>query len=308
MNEARYSYLSRICSLIAQGEDIVIVSCDYAAPVLDQFRIDYPERYVSVGIAEQNLIAVSCGLALAGKRAIAYGCAPFPVIRPFDQIKNAASMMNLPISIVLSGIGFMTPEWGATHYNAEDIALMRTIPNMRIITPTDKTMGAAAADYALVNTTPVYVRFDKFTETEIYNDREIDFHKGFEVLREGEDVAVITCGAFTSHSLKLAEEWQKERVSARVIDLYSIPFDASALLSAIGNTSVLTIEEHILAGGIGSMVLEIINEHGMTNAVRRIGIHFDGGYPQTSGSRGYYLEKCGLSDREITKAAFALAK
>jgi transketolase len=306
MNGARYAYLSRICELIAQGEDIIIVSDDYAAPVLDRFRVDYHERYVSVGIAEQNLISVSCGLALAGKRVIAYGCAPFPITRAFDQIKNAASMMHIPINIVMAGIGFAIPEWGATHYNAEDLSLMRTIPNMRIITPTDNIMGTAAADYALVNTTPVYLRFDKYAEGEIYTGKKIDFHRGFEILRDGGDIVVITCGSFTSRILKLAEQWYKDGVSARIIDLYSLPFNLEALLSEIEDIPILTVEEHILSGGIGSLILETIHESGLTNPIKRMGIVFEGNYPQTSGTREYYINKYGLSDCDIAKAVFSL--
>ena len=307
MNGARYAYLSRICELIAQGKDIVIVSDDYAAPVLDSFRVEYPDRYISVGIAEQNLIAVSCGLMLAEKRVIAYGCAPFPTIRAFDQIKNAASMMNLPINIVVAGIGFAIPEWGATHYNAEDISIMRTIPNMRIITPTDNIMGAAAADYALINTTPVYLRFDKYAEGEVYyRDNDIDFELGFKVLREGSDITVVTCGSFTSRIMELAKQWRIEGINARIIDLYSLPFDMDAFLEIIKNDTILTIEEHILQGGIGTVILEVLQEYGLTNHIRRMGINFAKEYPQTSGSREYYLVEYGLSNNAITSVVLDL--
>jgi len=307
MNGARYAYLTRICELINQKEDIIIISDDYAAPVLDRLRLDHPKNYLSVGIAEQNLISVSCGLALAGKRAIAYGCAPFPVIRAFDQIKNAASIMNININIVVAGVGFAIPEWGATHYNIEDIALMRTIPNMRIITPTDNIMGQAAADYALVNTTPVYLRFNKYAEGELYAGKKIDFKCGFEVLRDGNDIAVITCGSFALSILKLAEQWHKQGINAKIIDLYSLPFNSKDFLSVISkDIPILTVEEHILSGGIGSLILETLHENGMLNSMRKMGIAFDGSYPQTSGSREYYINKYGLSDSSITEAAFSL--
>jgi len=308
MNGARYAYLERICDLVAQGEDIVIVSNDYAAPILDKFRVEYPDRYVSVGIAEQNLISVSCGLALEGKRVIAYGCAPFPILRAFDQIKNAAAMMNIPINIAVAGTGFAIPEWGATHYNVEDISLLRTIPNMQIITPTDNILGTTAAEYALINSLPTYIRFDKYAEGEVYGGKTINFERGFEELRCGSDVVIVTCGSFTLKILQLADEWHKKGISVGVIDMYSLPIDVHGFMSTIGDNPLLIIEEHILAGGIGSMALEILRSHGKTNVVRRMGIDFDLGYPQTSGSREYYLDLYGLSNQAITNKVVELSR
>lgn len=307
MNGARYAYLNRICELVARGNDIVIVSDDYAAPVLDQFRIDYPKHFVSVGIAEQNLIAVSCGITMAGKRAIAYGCAPFPITRGFDQIKNSVAMMNVPISIVMAGIGFGVPEWGATHYNIDDISIMRSIPGLQIITPTDNNMGTAVADYTIINTNPVYIRFDKYSEGNIYpQDKIFDFNKGFEVLKEGNDITVVTCGSFVPKILKLSEIWTKKGIDVKIIDLFSLPFNEDEFCLTIGNSSILTIEEHVLTGGIGSIVLEMLNNRMLTNKVKRLGVDFIGNYPKTSGSLEYYLNEFYLNEDHITKALFKL--
>jgi transketolase len=300
MNGSRYAYLARICELVANGKDLIIVSDDYAAPVLDDFRKNFPARYLSVGIAEQNLIAVSCGLAMGGKRVIAYGMAPFPLIRALDQIKNVASIMNLPINIVVAGIGFGVPEWGATHYNIDDIAFTRVIPNLRIITPSDNIMGELAADYALVNTAPVYVRFDKNVDAKLYSETAINFERGFSVLREGVDIVVISCGSFLNRILRLADIWMNNGINATVIDLFSLPFNQDALCKEIGNFPVITIEEHVSSGGIGSIILEMFNFRSIKNPIRRLGVSFDNGYPQTSGNHEYYLEKYSLSDDTIT--------
>lgn len=305
MNGSRYAYLERICELVAQGEDLIIVSADYAAPVLDGFRINYPSRFLSVGIAEQNLLAVSSGLAMCGKRVIAYGCAPFPLVRAFDQLKNTVSMMQIPINLVVAGIGFGVPEWGATHYNIDDMALVRTIPNVKIITPSDNVMGRALADYALVNETPAYVRFDKYAEGIIYDKVTFDFERGFSVLCEGGDVVVITCGYFVERVLHLAENWKKNGVNAKIIDLYGYPFDEEALCSVIGASPVITIEEHILSGGMGAAVLEMLHDKLKGNRLKKLGVTFDGCYPQTSGSKEYYWEKFGLSDEAITSSLYA---
>ena len=304
MNGARYSYLDTLCDLGRSNRDIVIVSADYAAPVFDDFKKSHPSQFLSVGIAEQNLIAVSCGLALEKKRVVAYGLSPFPVSRAYDQIKCALSNMRLPVNIVVSGVGFS--EYGITHSNIEDISLMRTIPNMRIITPADNTTAIEAARYVLQSTMPTYIRFDKYAEGQIYEENDIKFNRGFSVLADGRDVVVITCGSFTSQVLKLVPEWQKNGIKPTIIDMYSLPVDSNALLSVINTTPILTIEEHIHHGGIGSFVLELFNDNGLKNSIKRMGIEFNGNYPQASGSREYYLKKFGLSDCDITEALYKL--
>jgi transketolase len=304
MNGARFAYLNRFCEIASQNRNFMVVSADYAAPMFDAFKRDFSEQYISVGIAEQNMIAVACGLALMNKRVIAYGLSPFPVTRAFDQIKSAVTNMGLPISIVVSGVGLS--EQGITHSNIDDVALMRTLPNMRIITPTDNIMGAAVADYALVNTDPLYVRFDKNADGDLYAGRTIDFERGFEVLHNGKDAVLITCGYFTRKLLELAERLEPNGVKAKVIDLYALPFDTDTLISEIGGMPVVTIEEHIINGGIGSVMLELLNERGLPNKVKRMGIDFGGAYPRTSGTREYYIEKYGLGDHDLMKQIIEL--
>ena len=299
MNGARYAYLKRLCNNAADNRDIFIVSADYAAPVFDDFKRDYPKQFISVGIAEQNLISVSCGLAMAGKHTVAYGLSPFPVLRAYDQIKCALANMSLPVSIAVAGAGYS--EYGITHSNTEDISLMRTIPNVRIITPTDNIMGKAVADFSRVSNMPIYVRFDKNSEGCIYSEHNIDFNKGFEVLREGNDVVVITCGWFTIHMLELAKHWASEGINARIIDLYSLPCDYKALFGLINDSPVITVEDHILQGGIGSALIETLNRENMNINITRMGIDYAGAYPHVAGDKEYFNKLFGLSDEDITR-------
>jgi transketolase len=237
---------------------------------------------------------------LAGKKVIAYACAPFPTIRAFDQIKNAIVMMELPISIVSSGIGFAIPEWGATHYNAEDLSLMRSLPGIRIITPTDNVMGAAAARHSVSASQALYIRFDKDAEGDIYREDQIDFARGFNVLADGNDLAIITCGSTTARVRGLLEEINSYGFSLKLIDLYALPFDSDRLLSEMkGIPHILTIEEHILSGGIGTAILELLSEYGIEKRIHRMGIDFGRGYPHDFGDRNYYLREYGLSDEAI---------
>lgn len=302
MNGARYSYLKRVCKLVEQGKDIIIVSEDYAAPMFDDFRQKYPERFLSVGIAEQNGVAVACGLALAGKYPIVYGCAPFPLTRAVDQMKSAVAGMHLSMTIVNSGIGFGIPEFGATHYNMDDIAIVRGIPGVRIVTPTDNVMAEQLVDFSLSNQGPLYVRFDKNSGGVLYQSEEICFEKGFHILRrpdKDENMVLISCGSMVREVLALAEKLTCRGISAKVLDLYSLPFDECSMLKEIGDLPVISIEEHIPQGGIGTAVLETVNTYGCKNRIMRLGVHFDGGYPSDSGKREYFMERFGLSAEQL---------
>lgn len=300
MNGARYAYLWRICKLVEQGADIIVVSDDYAGPMFDDFRVNYSKNFLSVGIAEQNAVAVAAGLALAGKYPIVYGCAPFPLTRALDQIKSAAASMHLPMTILNSGIGMGVPEFGATHFNADDISIVRAIPGIRIITPTDNVMSELLADCSMTIKQPLYVRFDKYAEGSIYSERNIDFTRGYNVMREGNDVAIVTCGWFTLHILELAKSWENDGINAAIIDLYSLPYSELELINAINDMPVITIEEHILQGGIGSALLETFNDNKIQKQIKRMGIDFKEAYPSLSGSKEYFIKQYGLSDEDIT--------
>jgi len=302
LNGARYSYLRRICELVERGQDIVVVSEDYAAPMFDDFRLKYPKRFLSVGIAEQNGIAVACGLALAGKYPIVYGCAPFPLTRAFDQLKSAAAGMHLPMTLLNSGIGFGVPEFGATHYNADDIAMVRGIPGVKIITPTDNLMAEQLADFSVKCCGPLYVRFDKYCEGSLYTPEAINFEVGFHAIktsRKETDVALVSCGSMVQEILGPVSQAIESGINAKIIDLYSLPFDEMALLDEIGNVPIVTIEEHIIQGGIGSVILEAVNTHGRNNTVTRLGIDFENSYPSTSGSREHFKQQFGLLSENI---------
>lgn len=302
MNGARYAYLRRVCELVDQGRDIVIVSEDYAAPMFDDFRVKYPQRFLSVGIAEQNGAAVACGLALAGKYPIVYGCAPFPLTRAIDQLKSAVAGMHLPMTVLNSGIGFGVPEFGATHYNADDIALVRGIPGIRIITPSDNLMAERTADFSLESKEPLYVRFDKNCEGSLYANKEIIFQRGFCVVKASRNnaaLAVVSCGYMLHEILNPVFKLLDSGINIKVIDLFSLPFDEDALLDEIGDIPILTVEEHIKQGGIGSAILEAVNTHQRHNNVIRLGIDFERGYPSVSGSREYFMRQYGLSAENI---------
>lgn len=306
MNGARQCYLKEIIRLVETGEDIVIVSSDFGSPVLDSFKIEYAERFISVGIAEQNLIEVASGMALSGHHVVAYGQAPFPCIRAYDQIRNAVGMMNLPIQIVSVGTGFSGAAYGATHYCTDDMSIIRSIPNMEVITISDEWMARSCARYVLTCRNPVYVRFDKCCDGEFYKEDLMPaWNRGFAVAaKTGEHgLAVVTNSYYISRIVGIAEQLRKEEnISLTVIDLFRQPFDRKSLLDILNDSAgVITVEEHILRGGIGTEILELKEEFNASFKLERMGIDFLGSYPEIYGSREFFLEKYDLSDRAIKR-------
>ena len=310
MSQARFAYLQRICQFVEQGKDIVIVSEDYAAPIFDDFRKKYPERFLSVGIAEQNGVAVACGLSLAGKYPIVYGSAPFPLTRAVDQIKSAVAGMHLPMTILNAGVGFSVPEFGATHYNVDDIAIVRGIPGMKIVTPTDEIMADRFAEYSINSKQPIYVRMDKNCCGELYQNQQLDFGRGFCVLKshgQKDCAVVVSCGFMTHEILNIADEMETSGYYIKVIDLHSLPFHECSFLSEVSNLPIMTLEEHIVQGGIGTIVLELLNDHQYPNRIFRKGIHFKDAYPETSGQQDYFLKQFKLNRDDIKAALQAIA-
>ena len=303
MNVTRNTYFKRLQDLSEIDRRVMFVSADCAGLVFEEYRRTHPESFVNVGIAEQNMIAVSCGLALAGKRPVAYGHAPFATVRALDQIRNCAAMMGLPISIVVNGIGFAQPYFGATHYNTDDFSAMSLIPGVRIITPSSPSMGIAAADYALLTKHPLYIRFDPNCDKEIYTKHNIDFSKGFQILHQGETVAVVTSAGYTHRLLALAEEWRSNGVDATIIDVYSVPYDTARLLDAVGSQPIVVVDEQTTYGSLGARLLCDLNTYGLRNPVWVLGIDFGDSYPDMSTiDNSYFQQVYGLTDDAISAA------
>lgn len=306
MNITRNAYFKRLQDLSDTDNRVLFVSADCAGLVFDDYRKTHAANFINVGIAEQNMVAVACGLALAGKRPITYGHAPFSTTRALDQLRNCAALMRLPVSIVVNGVGFAQPYFGATHFNTEDLYTVSLIPGIQCVTPSSPSMGIAMADYALAMETPLYVRFDPYCDEEIYLNHLIDLKKGFEVLRHGKDVVVITNASYTHRALALAEDWYADGIDAMVIDVYGVPFDGFRLIETIGERPIVAVDEQTVGGSIGIHMLRELNTHGRHNIIRMIGIDFGCSYPDTSSrSNSYFSRFYGLTDDSITSTVTA---
>ena len=294
-------FWNKVYDLAKADRNIVVVSVDMGAPALDKFRTDFPSQFVNVGIAEQNGILVASGLAMAGKRPFVYAIAPFVILRPLELIRVENCMMNIPITIVGVGAGVGYDDSGPTHHLIEDIAIMRAMPNIVINSISDNVMAEAVAEMSCSMPVTNYVRLERQLYSSLY-DRETDFSKGVGVLKEGDDGCIVATGCMVHTAIDIAEKLKKQSLNVGVVDVYTIPINASLLTQKIGKAKrIITLEEHFLPGGLGSAVCEILNDFGIPIPVKRIGLSIEKAYCYEYGGREEIRRYYGIDQDELLK-------
>lgn len=292
----RDAFWDRIYELAKEDEDIVIVSADLGAPSLDKFRRDFPDRYINVGIAEQNAVLVSTGLALAHKKPIAYAITQFLTLRTYEQFRIYPCGMDLPVTLVGVGAGACYSESGPTHHSIEDLAVMRTLPNLDIYNVSDSSMAAVMADVAVDGSGPKFIRLDR----EIFQELPPrDMNKGYLLAKPVQPVTVLATGNMVHIVMEVANELHSEGLEIGVADVFRFPLDEAGLVKALKPCKCLiTLEEHSLRGGMGSYILEILNEAQSMLPVKRLGFDTRDGY-----------KKCyDYGGREAIRRGFGLGK
>ena len=271
----RDSYGNALAQLGTEHPEVVVLDADLAAATKTGiFKKAYPERFIDCGIAESNMIGVAAGLAAAGKVPFASSFAMFAAGRAFEQIRNSVGYPHLNVKIGATHAGISVGEDGATHQCNEDIALMRTIPGMVVINPSDDVEARAAVQAAYEHQGPVYMRFGRLA-VPVINDEDYKFEIGKgKVLREGTDVAIIANGLCVAESLDAAEKLAAEGINAQVINMATVkPLDTELVLEAAKATGkVVTVEEHSVIGGLGSAVCDVLSEQ-LPTPVLKIGVN-----------------------------------
>ena len=246
---------------IGHNENIVVLDADLSKSTrTDFFQKQYPERHFNMGIAEGNMMAVAAGLASCGKTVFASTFAVFAAGRAYDSVRNSIGYPHLNVKIGATHAGITLGEDGASHQMLEDIALMRAIPGMTVISPADAISTNALVKLAAEMYGPVYLRLGRLDVPVIYDpDTKFEIGKGIQ-LREGNDLTIIATGFMVDPALKAAEMLKDDGVSARVIDIHTIkPLDNDIIIKAAKETgAILTCEEHNVFGGLGSAVSEVV--------------------------------------------------
>ncbi|MBR3893708.1 MAG: transketolase family protein [Clostridia bacterium] len=296
---------------LAEKYDFVVLDADLAeATKTVKFKKAYPERFFDCGIAEGNMMSVAAGIATTGKTVVASSFAMFAAGRAFEQVRNSIGYPHLNVKIGATHAGITVGEDGATHQCNEDIALMRTIPGMTIVNPSDNVEAKAALEAALTTDGPFYLRFGRAAVPVINDNADYRFELGKGVqLADGTDVTIIATGLMVSLALEARELLAAEGISARVVNIHTIkPIDRDVIAKAVADTgAIVTAEEHNVIGGLGAAVAEVVCDTAPAPVVR-VGVKDTYGH---SGSVPALLEEYGLTPANIAenaKKAIAMKK
>ena len=272
----RESYGNALAELGKKYDDVVVLDADLAgATKTGVFMKAFPERHIDCGIAECNMVGVAAGVATTGKVPFASSFAMFAAGRAFEQVRNSVGYPKFNVKIGATHAGISVGEDGATHQCNEDIALMRTIPGMVILNPSDDVEAKAAVEAAYLHKGPVYLRFGRLAVPVINDYEGYKFEIGKAItLREGKDVTIIASGLTVAESLEAAKMLAEDGIDAEVINMHTIkPLDVEAVKASAAKTGkVVTVEEHSVIGGLGSAVSEVVAEENSAK-VLKIGIY-----------------------------------
>jgi len=274
MIDIRDAFFDKLYEIAKKDKNVILLTVDLGAFSLDKFKRDLKDQYINVGIAEQNIINLASGLTLEKKSVFVYGLSSFITTRCFEQIKVDLSGMNLPVKIIGSGPGICYSIDGPTHHAIQDVAIMRSLPNMIIYSPSDSTSASNIAKLSYESKNPVYIRIDKGKYPSLYSDK-YDFTHGLSIIHTGKDLLIITTGMMVHQAIKLSEKLNKINIDTCIIDLFRInPINEQLLLSIIKSFNrIVTIEEHSLIGGIGSIVSELLTDNNIFIPLKRFGIN-----------------------------------
>lgn len=271
----RDSYGNALAELGQKYENLIVLDADLAAATkTGTFLKAFPERHINCGIAENNMTGIAAGLATCGKIPFISSFSMFLSGRCYEQIRNSIGYPGLNVKMGATHVGISVGEDGATHQCVEDISLMREIPDMVVLNPSDDIEAKAAVRAAVEHVGPVYLRFGRFP-VPVFNlneDYKFELGKGI-LLREGKDVTILATGLEVYESLMAAELLEKDGIDAEVINIHTIkPLDSELILASAEKTrKVVTVEEHFTIGGLGTAVCELLSEH-LPTKVLRIGI------------------------------------
>lgn len=300
MKATREGFGQGMLDLAKRNKNIYALTADLAGSIgLGEFLHKYPKQFVECGVAEQNLVTVASGLAAIGKIPFATSFAAFSPGRNWEQIRTTIAYNNQPVKIIGSHTGLGVGKDGATHQMLEDVALMRTMPNMIVVVPCDYEQARRATIEIAKNKKPTYLRLNRQKSPELTTkDTEFKIGKS-QTFRYGKDITIISCGPIIYEALQAADELKKQKISVEVINMHTIkPLDEKAIIKSAKKTGkIITLEDHQINGGLGSAVSEVLSENYPVH-VKRLGIRDEFG---ESGRAEQLYEKHKLTAKDIIR-------
>jgi len=264
MKSTRKAYGEALVQIGKEDKDVIVLDADLAhATQTLLFKNEFPERHINVGIAEQDLVGTACGIALSGKKVYLSSFAMFLAGRAYEQIRNTAAYSNVPVKLCATHSGLSVGEDGATHQMLEDISLMRTIPNMVVLSPADenatKKMIKEIKEY---DKGPVYIRLGRCDVPDIYKEKQNFKIGGSNLFGSGNDATIFATGYTLQIALEAMSILKEQGINVRVVDIYSIkPIDEQTVIKCAKETNkIITIEDHSIVGGLGSAISDVLSE------------------------------------------------
>lgn len=273
----RDAAIKAVEELARKNKNVILISGDLGFGVLDNFRSEMPEQYYNAGICEQNMSSMAAGMAMEGKQVYTYSIGNFPTLRCIEQIRNDICYHNANVTIMAVGGGFAYGSLGMSHHATEDIAIMRSLPNMRVFTPADAIEARIIVYEAAKLEAPCYIRLNKGGEPSIHQSytKLDEYEIGHAIqLKSGDDVCLMSAGAITIEAMKAAEILEQKGLSASVYSFLCVkPIDTDVIKECAKKYScIYTIEEHNIVAGFGSAVSEVMTEENVKAKLIRIGL------------------------------------
>ncbi len=290
-----------IKSVYRAGENdpnVYFITGDYGHANTDDFKTKWQGRYFNGGMSEQNIIGMAAGIALNGGKVFAYSITPFITLRCYEQIKVDVCDHNVDVTIIGGGSGFAYGDAGATHYSIEDIAVMRLLPNMKVVCPANPMETRQLMDQLVKIGGPAYLRIGAGREANPAVEYEVTYGKAA-ILRPGKDITIVTTGQILEEGLEAAELLAKDGIDAEVLHMHTVkPLDVEAIVSrAKDRKAIVTLEEHSIFGGLGGAVAEIIAELPERPKFKRFGVNDR--WPEVVGSQKFLRDHMGISAAKI---------
>jgi transketolase len=299
----RNAFFRELTDLAARDDRIYLLVADLGFGVVEPFVQKFPERFLNMGVAEQNMTGVAAGIALTGKVVFTYSIANFPTLRCLEQVRNDVCYHKANVKIVSVGGGFSYGALGMSHHATEDLAILRALPEMTVIAPGDPFEAEEATRAAAEHDGPCYLRLGRAGEPLVHS-LKVDFRIGKAVrVREGDALTLISTGAMLRAAVDVADGLAARGIPVRVLSMHTLkPLDTEAVLAAAQETgAIVTIEEHSVSGGLGGAVAECLAESGELRVpFKRLGI--PASFSAPPGTQEYLREQCGLSPKSILRS------
>ncbi len=297
----RKAFVEALCSIAKRDPRVYLLTGDLGYSVLEPFIKQFPDRFVNMGVSEQNMTSVAAGLALSGKVALTYSIANFPTLRCLEQVRNDVCYHKANVKIVSVGGGMAYGSLGYTHYALEDLAVMKTLPGMTVIAPGDPAETRLATEAMMKMNGPCYLRLGKAGEPTVHSQMPKNFKIGKAlVLRQGRRLCLMSTGGMLKTAMELAERMEKIGISAAVLSFHTLkPLDRKAIAFWSGLTKhVVTLEEHTSEGGLADAVSRCVLETG-NNAIRFLSFATPDHLLTHVGTQDYLKQQAGLSPDKI---------